>query len=90
MAIDGMWTLTDDGEFILAEPYKTQLQEARLTATAAWTSAIIEYLSEHSTYDTETLKDELLRRCREEGISAVEIVDEFVLEALGGDLLALE
>lgn len=83
---EGMWTMTEDGEFILMEPFKTQLQEARLTATAAWTSAIINYLAEHSQYDPEFLRDELLRRCREEGMSAVEIVDEYVLEALGGDL----
>ena len=29
---------------------------------------------------------ELLRRCQEEGMQAMEIVNEFVLEALGGDL----
>ena len=86
MATDGMWTMTDEGEFVLMEPYKSQLMEARLTATAAWTSAMLNYLAEHSAYDAATLKDELLRRCQEEGMSAMEIVDEFVLEALGGDL----
>ena len=86
MATDGMWTMTDEGEFVLMEPYKSQLMEARLTATAAWTSAMLNYLAEHSAYDAGTLKDELLRRCQEEGMSAMEIVDEFVLEALGGDL----
>ena len=86
MAIDGMWTMTDEGEFELQEPYKTQLLEARITATEAWTRALLEYLDEHSMYDLETLKQELLRRCNEEGMSAMEIVEEFVLEALGGDL----
>ena len=86
MATDGMWTMTDDGEFVLMEPYKTQLTEARLTATAAWTQAIIDYLAERSPYDAQTLKDELIRRCQEEGMSAMEVVEEFVLEALGGDL----
>lgn len=86
MAIDGMWTLTDEGEFVLAEPYKTQLVEARVVATEAWTRALLEYLAERSIYDAETLKNELLRRCNEEGLSAMEIVEEFVLEALGGDL----
>ena len=82
----GMWRLTDEGDFELMEPYKTQLTEARLTATAAWTTALIEYLVEHSPYDAETLKNELLRRCNEEGLTAMEIVEEFVLESLGGDL----
>ena len=86
MATDGMWTMTEEGEFVLMEPYKTQLMEARLTATAAWSSAMLDYLVENSMYDFETLKDELLRRCNEEGMSAMEVVDEFVLEALGGDL----
>ena len=86
MASDGMWTMTDDGEFILDETYAEQLQEARITATAAWTAALIEYLDEHTIYDQEELKDELLRRCQEEGMQAMEIVNEFVLEALGGDL----
>ena len=86
MATDGMWMLTDEGEFVLAEPYRTQLVEARLTATAAWTKALLEYFAERSIYDTDTLKEELVRRCNEEGMSAMEIVEEFVLEALGGDL----
>ena len=45
MATDGMWTMTDDGEFILDETYAEQLQEARVTATAAWTAALIGYLA---------------------------------------------
>lgn len=87
MAIDGMWTMTDDGEFELQEPYRTQLMEARWRATAAWTNALLEYLAERSVYDLQTLHDELIRRCNEEGLSSMEIVEEFVLEALGGDLL---
>lgn len=85
MAKDGMWTMTDDGEWVLLEPYKTMLLDAKLEATAAWTSALIGYLAERTDYEPETLKNELLRRNRE-GMSAMETVDEFVLEALGGDL----
>lgn len=86
MATEGMWTLTDEGEFVLDERYAEQLMEARVRATAAWTSAMLEYLEERTDYDVEFLRDELLRRCKEEGLAATEIVDEFVLEALGGDL----
>ena len=86
MATDGMWTLTDDGEFVLDERYAEQLREARVRATAAWTQAMLEYLGERTDYDVEFLRDELVRRCQEEGLAATEIVDEFVLEALGGDL----
>lgn len=86
MAIDGMWTLTDEGEFVLDEEYAEQLQEARLIATAAWSDALIGYCAERSSYAPDFLKDELLRRCQEEGMQATDIVEEFVLEALSGDL----
>ena len=85
MARDGMWTMTDDGEFILMEPYKTMLLEAKLIATNGWVQAIVGYLSEKSGYSKEELKDSLLKR-NEEGLSAEETVNEFILEALGGDL----
>lgn len=86
MATDGMWTLTDSGEFVLDERYAAALREARVRATAAWTHAMLEYLVERTAYEPEFLKDELVRRCQEENAPATEIVDEFVLEALGGDL----
>lgn len=85
MAKDGMWTMTDDGEFILMEPYKTMLFEAKITATHGWVQAMLGYLVEHCDYTAEELKDSLLERNRE-GNSPMETVDEFVLEALGGDL----
>ena len=82
---DGLWTLRDDGTFVLAEPYASQLREARLLATTAWTNAIVGYLVEHSPYTAEELASSLLERSQE-GVDPNEIVDEFVLEALSGDL----
>ena len=86
MALDGVWTMTDSGEFILDEPYRSQLREVRLAATAAWTDTVLEYLDARTPYTVGELKEELLRRVNEEGMSADEIVNEFVLEALTGDL----
>lgn len=86
MAFDGVWSMTDDGEFVLNEPYATMLQEARIGAARAWTDAMLGYLVEHTSYDGEFLKNELLRRNREGGMTPNEIVEEFVLEALSGDL----
>lgn len=83
---DGIWTMTDEGEFELNEPYKSKLAEARLTATTAWTTAMLEYLAGQCPYTVEELKDSLLERCAEDNASPSEIVDEFVLEALSGDL----
>lgn len=85
MAKDGMWTMTDDGEFVLMEPYKTMLFEAKIEATQAWATALIGYLAERCDYTPNELKDSLLER-NKEGSRPVEMVDEFVLEALGGDL----
>lgn len=83
---DGMWVMKDDGSFELQEPYKSMLTEARTLATAAWANAMLQYLSDNSPYTVDELSCELYRRCDEEGLSAVEIVNEFVLEALSGDL----
>lgn len=85
MAIDGMWTMTDDGEFVLEEPYATKLTEARNYATGAWIAALLAYLSDQCPYTADELKDSLLARCDEDGAPS-EIVNEFILEALSGDL----
>ena len=82
---DAVWRMTDDGEFELNEPYATQLEEARVTASQAWATALIGYLEPRCPYTATELKDELLRRNkRDEG--KVLIFEEFVLEALSGDL----
>lgn len=82
---DGLWTLRDDGTFVLAEPYASQLMEAKAISTQAWANALIAYLAERSPYTEEELAAELLKRNkREEGKTV--IFDEFVLEALSGDL----
>lgn len=85
MATDGMWTMTEEGEFVLMEPYATKLKEAKAIATGAWITALLQYLVEQCPYTVDELKDSLLERCNED-VEPNEIVNEFVLEALGGDL----
>lgn len=81
---DGMWKLTDEG-FELQEPYRSMLVEAKVVSTKGWHNALIGYLEEHSPYTAEELSEELLRRNeREEG--KMTIFEEFVLQALSGDL----
>ena len=81
----GMWTMHDDGSFELQEPYKTMLAEAKAVSTKAWAEALVGYLEPASPYSAEELMAELLRRNRrDEG--KMMIVDEFILEALSGDL----
>ncbi len=82
---EGIWTLNDDGSFELLEPYATMLAEARYEATNGWAKGLMVYLANHSPYTTEELKDALMRRT-ERGDDPYETVDEFILEALTGDL----
>jgi hypothetical protein len=83
---DAVWKMSEDGEFELNEPYKTCLMEARLAATKAWTEALIGYLEPRCPYTAQELADELLRRNHERDEGKVPIFEEFVLEALSGDL----
>lgn len=82
---EGMWTMHDDGSFELQEPYATWLQEAKVESTRGWASALVAYLEPKCPYTAQELIDELLERNeRKEG--KVMIFEEFVLEALSGDL----
>ena len=83
---EGIWKMTDTGEFELAEPYRTQLEECKVAATRAWHAAAIAYLAEHSPYTAQELSDELVKRNREREDGKVVVFDEFILEALSGDL----
>lgn len=80
------WSMTEDGQWILAEPYKTHLTNAKLLATKAWMDALVGYLAKNTAYDEEQLCEELLRRKRTDDMPAPELLDEFVIEALEGDL----
>jgi len=83
---DGMWTMSEEGEFILLEPYKTMLEEAKVAATTAWHSGLIGYLEQRSPYTAQELSDALVKRNRERPEGAMTKFEEFVLEALAGDL----
>ncbi len=82
---DGMWTLHDDGSFELVEPYQTMLLEAKVEATRGWTAALVAYLEPRCPYDSQTLVDKLVER-NERPDSRMAVFEEFVLEALSGDL----
>jgi len=82
----GIWTLTDDGEFVLDETYAAVLKEARGKAAIAGTTAIVEALEDKCPYSTYEILQALLDRCSTSDESPNEIVDSFVLEALSGDL----
>lgn len=83
---DAVWRMTDEGEFELNEPYKTQLEECRVFCTRAWHQALVEYLVPRCPYSAQELTDELLRRNSTRDDGKVMVFEEFVLEALSGDL----
>ena len=83
---DGLWVLNDDGSFELQEPYKTQLAEAQVASARAWTTALVEYLEPRCPYTAQELTDELIKRNEERDDAKVPLFEEFVLEALSGDL----
>ena len=83
---DGMWTMNDGGEFHLEEPYRTQLQEAKEAATRGWHAGLVEYLEPRCPYTAQELTDELVRRNTQRDDDKVPLFEEFILEALSGDL----
>ena len=83
---DGMWTMKEDGSFELQEPYATWLAEARAISAKAWTESLIAYLEPKCPYSAQELADELIARNQNREGGKVMIFEEFVLEALSGDL----
>ena len=83
---DALWTLHDDGVFELNEPYNTMLTEARVAATQGWYAGLCSYLVPRCPYTEPELRDELLRRNEVREEDKVTVFEEFVLEALSGDL----
>ena len=83
---EGVWNMTDDGRFELQEPYRTWLMEAKLAATQGWRESLYAYLADKCPYTRDELNAEMLRRVDERECTAMELVDEFVVEALSGDL----
>lgn len=82
---DGLWKMTEDGVFELQEPYATMLVEAKVASTRGWTAALLEYLEPRCPYTAEELKDALISR-NERPESKMDVFEQFVLEALSGDL----
>jgi hypothetical protein len=83
---DGMWKLHENGTFELVEPYKTWLRECKLEGTKAWTNAVVAYLEPRCPYTSQQLVDELIKRNEQRAEGKVVVFEEFVLEALAGDL----
>jgi len=86
MATDGMWIMNEDYEFELVPEYEQMLFECKILATKAWRDAILDYLEPRTIYTREQLKAGLMYRNDKTEMHPTERVNEFILEALGGDL----
>lgn len=80
------WAMTEDGEFILNEPYATMLHECKLEAAIAFQGAAFRYIAERTNYTEEQLADEFKRYAMKEDMPHIERMDQFVVRALEGDL----
>ena len=58
------WTMTDEGEWVLNEPYASHLAAAKRAASDAWMGAVYQYLSSVTGYDVETLNEDFMRRVK--------------------------
>ena len=67
---DGMWTMSEDGEFHLEEPYRTWLEEAKVESTRGWHNALVAYLEQRSPYTAQELSDELQNEVRKNLVGA--------------------
>jgi len=85
------WSMTEDGEWVLNEPYATIVTEAKQKAATAWQAEICSYLASRTNYTTKELVEEFIRRSvattdEESKYKIVGMVDSFVIEALEGSL----
>ena len=72
-------------EWSMDELFRTMLSEARVAATQGWYAGLTGYLVPRCPYTEEQLREELLRRNEEEGDKTI-IFEQFVLDALNGEL----
>lgn len=81
----GAWSMTDEGEFVLAEPYASELAKVKRDAMNAWVRSVVTELASVTGYGERELACEFQRRCTRDD-APMEIVDAFVIEAMEGEL----
>lgn len=72
-------------EWSLDELFNTMLTEARVAATQGWYKGLTDYLVPRCPYDERQLREELLRRNEQPG-DKIGVFEQFVLDALNGEL----
>lgn len=80
------WSMTDDGEWILNEPYKTMLDECKIEATNAFNDAMFAYVSERTDYEVPELYEMFVSYAMKSELPPMERADQFIVRALEGDL----
>lgn len=82
------WRMTDDGEFELNEPYRTEVARIRIEATRSFNDTLYAELSKLTSYSVAELREAYVRRCCEREQEASDNVTSFIVEALTGELFA--
>ena len=78
--------MTEDGEWVLNEPYASEVMRLKLAATVAFNNTLYEELSKISPYTAEQLEGEYVRRCVDRSEPAGTNVTSFIVEAMSGQL----
>lgn len=69
------------------QDYRTRLDEIKKSLRYGWLDTLCAEVANSTQYDKEELLEEFLRRCEKEtGDLPLEIVDEFIVQALEGKL----
>lgn len=78
--------MNDNGEFVLSDEYRRHLDTVKSMASQAWMATVYDYLARYTVYTQSQLNESFLDRVSKKGCSPQEAVDEFIIEALEGNL----
>lgn len=85
---DGVWSFdAETGEFMLAEPYASEVNRIKQAVTESFNNTLFEEVSKVSEYSVDELAAEYVRRVNERSDSPVDKVTSFIVEAMTGELM---
>lgn len=80
------WTMTEEGEWLLNEPYASEVARIKRDVTVAFNELLFEEVSRISQYETDELRDEYVRMVQEREQYPSDLVTSFIVEAMSGQL----
>ena len=82
--------MTEDGAWILNEPYQSEVNRIKREITIAFNELLFEEVSKISPYSTDVLREEYVRMVQEREQYASDLVTSFIVEAMSGQLTIQE